>query len=291
MTKKYLTVIIIFIIVINAGILQSRDGEYIGKIGSVNLNSKEIIINIKGNKILDTGSQVYVRIGEDIVLIDTTFVMMTISKCKMARGSEKFLNKLEKGMDVWKFDKTLLEEKVSDEEQTPLPQNRKAVLSEQYLTWLGIDYTLAKFSFVDENPQIIKNNFSAINKEVMSNEDKYNIRKYFNKKTVICDLDIINRNNEKIDLENIKLGSSYSVKSNAVRKLVSSYNTKGKKGLGLVFIAENMNKSSVSGSYYVCFIDLGTKKIIDSTRVVGKAGGAGFMNYWVRSVLDGMKRW
>ena len=291
MIKEYLKVILIFMILTKSGMLYSRDGDYIGKIGSVNVAGKEIIINIKNNKVLETGSCVYTRIGNDIVLIETTFVMMTTSKCKMARGSEKFLMKLEKGMHVWRYDKALLDEIDSEDEQTPLPQNREAVLSEQSLTWLGIDYTLAKFSFIDENPVIVKDSFSAINKAVMSDEDKYNIRKYFNKKTVVFDPDIINSNNGKIDPEGIKIGSSYTLQCNSVRKLISSYNTKGKQGLGLVFVAENMNKSSVSGSYYVCFIDLNTKKIIDSSRVVGKAGGAGFMNYWVRSVLDGMKRW
>lgn len=291
MIKKHLKVIVIFMVLIKSGMLHSREGDYIGKIGSVNVAGKEIIINIKNNKILETGSLVYVRVGNDIVLIETTFVMMTTSKCKMARGSEKFIMKLEKGMDVWRYDKSLLEESDSEDEQTPLPRNREAVMSEQSLTWLGIDYTLAKFSFIDEKPGIVKDNFSAINKAVMSDEDKYNIRKYFNKKTVIFDTDIINSSNGKIDPEQIKIGSSYAVKPNAVRKLISSYNTKGKQGLGLVFIAENMNKSTISGSYYVCFIDLNTKKIIDSSRVVGKAGGAGFMNYWARSVLDGMKRW
>jgi hypothetical protein len=291
MIKKNLKVIVIFMILIKSGMVHSRDGEYIGKIGSVNVPGKEIIINIKNNKVLETGSCVYTRIGNDIVLIETTFVMMTTSKCKMARGSEKFLRKLEKGMDVWRYDKALLEVMVSEEEQIPLPQDREAVLSEQSLTWLGIDYTLAKFSFIDENPAIVKDSFSAINKAVINDEDKYNIRKFFNKKTVIFDQAIINSSNGKIDPEKIKIGSSYTVELNAVRKLISSYNTKGKQGMGLVFVAENMNKSQKTGSYYVCFIDLGTKKIIDSTRVVGKAGGAGIINYWARSVLDGMKRW
>jgi hypothetical protein len=95
---------------------------------------------------------------------------------------KNLLRKLEKGMDVWRYDKALLEVMVSEEEQIPLPQDREAVLSEESLTWLGIDYTLAKFSFIDENPGIVKDSFSAINKAVINDEDKYNIRKFFNKK-------------------------------------------------------------------------------------------------------------
>jgi hypothetical protein len=59
----------------------------------------------------------------------------------------------------------------------------------------------------------------------------------------------------------------------------------------LIFIAENLNKSAQTGSYYVCFFDLATKEIIDSRRIVGKAVGIGFRNYWAGSVYNCMKAW
>ena len=74
-----------------------------------------------------------------------------------------------------------------------------------------------------------------------------------------------------------------------MKKVISSYDTKGKTGIGLVFVAENLNKVEQIGSYYVVFFDMASKEIIDSERKVGKASGIGFRNYWAGSIFNVMK--
>jgi hypothetical protein len=61
--------------------------------------------------------------------------------------------------------------------------------------------------------------------------------------------------------------------------------------MGLVFVAENLNKITQMGSYWVCFFDLGTKEIIDMQLKTGKAAGFGFRNYWAGSAFNVMKNW
>jgi hypothetical protein len=168
---------------------------------------------------------------------------------------------------------------------------REKVLSERKVVWLGIDYSLAKFSNIEESPDAVLEKLSAINNVVVNEAGKYNVKKYFKKSEVTYDLTIVNSNNSKIDPAKLVTSGIHSITSDDVKKLISSYNIRGKTGMGLVFVAENMNKSKKTGSYYVCFFDLSTKDIIDSERVQGKASGFGLRNFWARSVLEVMKRW
>ena len=168
---------------------------------------------------------------------------------------------------------------------------REKVLSERTVIWMGIDYSLAKFSDIEESPEAVFEKLSAINNVVVNESGKYSVRKYFKKSEVTYDLTIVNSNNSKIDPAKLVTSGIHSITVDDAKKLISSYNIKDKTGMGLVFVAENMNKSRKTGSYYVCFFDLATKDIIDSERVQGKASGFGFRNFWARSVLEVMKRW
>lgn len=168
---------------------------------------------------------------------------------------------------------------------------REKILSERTVTWMGIDYSLAKFSDVEESPEAVLEKLSTINNVVVNEAGKYNVKKYFKKSEVIYDLTIVNNNNSKIDPVKLVTAGIHSITADDAKGLINTYNTKGKTGMGLVFVAENMNKSKKTGSYYVCFFDLATKDIIDSERVQGKASGFGFRNFWARSVLEVMKRW
>jgi hypothetical protein len=172
-------------------------------------------------------------------------------------------------------------------------QNHSKAFSESSVVWYGVDYSLARFTLVTESAMdIVTKYIPTINAVIVQEyERKYNIRKFFNKYSVAIELDNINVNNQKIEPAKLVVDVPYTINQDDVKKLVSAYNTEGKTGMGLVFIAENMNKTTSKGSFYVCFFDLATKEIIDSKRMEGKAGGAGFRNFWVGAVYDVMKEW
>jgi hypothetical protein len=171
-------------------------------------------------------------------------------------------------------------------------QDKNKAVSISEIVWLGIDFTMAKFSFVTEDPAIIVNQYlPAINMLIPSQPDKFNIRKFFNKSKVTIDLDLVNEFNAKIDPSRLVTASDYKLETEAVNNAIKKYCVKGKSGTGLIFIAENLNKATQKGSYYVCFFDMKTKAIIDSRRMYGDAGGFGFRNYWAASVYNIMKIW
>jgi hypothetical protein len=175
---------------------------------------------------------------------------------------------------------------------TSFAQNRSKAFSESTVTWYGVDYSLAKFTLITESTQqIVSLYLPSINDVIVQEQEKYNIRKYFNKSNLNIELDNVNEHNQKIDPAQLAITHASSITQDDVKKLIKSYKTTGKSGMGLVLVAENMNKSTAIGSFYVCFFDLATKEIIDSQRYIGKASGVGFRNYWAGAVVNVMKVW
>jgi hypothetical protein len=120
---------------------------------------------------------------------------------------------------------------------------------------------------------------------------KFDLKKWFNKTEVTYDLDQVNERNAKIDPGSLVISDDYKTTLDDVKKVIAKYNTKGKPGLGLIFVAENLHKVKQTGSFYVCFFDQATKEIVDAQRYEVKAVGIGFRNYWAGSVFNIMKIW
>lgn len=171
-------------------------------------------------------------------------------------------------------------------------QDKSQAMNEPSVTWYGIDFSLAKLTNVSEDPEMfVKQYFNAINQLVSDEPDKYNIKEYFNKTDATINLDQVTERNAKIDHASLVISEKYEITPEEVQSAIKSYNTQGQDGMGLVFMAENLNKDSQQGSYYVCFFNVNTRDIIDARRLSGKAAGFGVRNYWAGSVFNVMKAW
>ena len=175
---------------------------------------------------------------------------------------------------------------------TSFAQDKAKVMSEKSITWFGVDFSIGKYTLVTEDPAVIVNQYlKAINKLILMEPEKYNLKTLFNKSEVTNDLDQVTERNEKIDPTSLVIYEEHKITLDDVKAEIKKYNTKGKSGMGLVFVAENLNKTTQMGSYYVCFFDIASKEIIDAQRMTGKAAGIGFRNYWTGSVYNIMKVW
>jgi hypothetical protein len=108
---------------------------------------------------------------------------------------------------------------------------------------------------------------------------------------VSYDIDLANEFNAKIDPSKLVITDAYKFELDKVKEVIRKYDVKGKTGTGLIFVAENLNKTAKSGSYYVCFFDLKTKEIIECKLKSGPLNGVGFRNYWASSIYAIMKTW
>jgi hypothetical protein len=171
-------------------------------------------------------------------------------------------------------------------------QDKAKALSINSCVWFGIDFTGAKFTSVTEDPAIIVSQYlNAINSLVLNEPEKYDLKKFFKKTEVITDIETATERNSQIDPKELVVSQAHTITPEDVKKIIGRYRNADNTGAGLIFVAENLNKSTQTGSYYVCFFDIASHDIIDCQRMTGKAAGFGFRNYWAGSVYNVMKNW
>lgn len=160
--------------------------------------------------------------------------------------------------------------------------------SEVPLTYLGIDFTNAKvLNEISQNAMDIRDrHYVGINDLMLKEFKKYDIGKAFNKSLVTNDISQAKAKNAKIDAEKIMESSAddLRLKKANIESIVKGYDFSGKKGIGLLFIMETMNKTSEKGSMYVTLIDMASNKVLLTERMTGAAGGIGFRNCWIKTI-------
>lgn len=71
-----------------------------------------------------------------------------------------------------------------------------------------------------------------------------------------------------------------------IAKRVASYELTAQQGTGLTFIADQLNKPTEKGCYWVTFYDIADRRVLGTSRRCGEARGFGFRNYWFGTVKD-----
>jgi len=163
--------------------------------------------------------------------------------------------------------------------------------SSTQLTYLGIDYTKNRiYKRPDANPSDMRDKYyTGINDLVVKEQyDKsYDIGAAFGRKnTITIDLSAVTANNQKIDADIIvspKKSDFERLKEADIKNCVEALSLENKEGIGLVFIMEGMKKISGKGygSLWVTLIDMKTKEVLITERIVREAEGFSIRNYWV----------
>ena len=176
---------------------------------------------------------------------------------------------------------------------TVFAQPDSEVFTTPDFVWCGLDFSQAKLIGAEgfSDPQDIKDRFfNAWNNLILTESDKYDLKKAYEKNNQITDLSVVNRRNEKPDADELVINEDYELPDGALKKIISDYNLeKANKGLGLVYVVESFNKTRTEGVMYVVFFDIASKKILWQSKYASKPGGFGVRNYWARSVLETIK--
>ena len=184
--------------------------------------------------------------------------------------------------------------------QTTSAQTLKDVFnsSETPLFYLGTDFTLAKLIDAPEVASDIRDRqYPAINDLIVNEPKKYDLAGAFHKTNIDHDLSMMAKHNMKINTEEIKSTNSADynrLQESDIKKLVSSFDYGGKKGVGLMFVVEGMSKAKKGAAIWVTPVDMGSKKLLMTERMEGKTGMAfGFRNFWanpIRDVIDDIEK-
>jgi hypothetical protein len=175
---------------------------------------------------------------------------------------------------------------------TSFCQGNKKTADIKDVVWLGIDFTVARFTAVAETPESIVNQFiPSINTLVITEQSKFDFKKFLKLTSVTNNIELANEFNAKIDPSKLVITNEYKFELDKVKEVIKKYDVKDKTGTGLIFVAENLNKVAKSASYYVCFFDLKTKEIIECKEKTAPVTGIGFRNYWASSIYAILKTW
>jgi len=79
------------------------------------------------------------------------------------------------------------------------------------------------------------------------------------------------------------------IKDADITEAVRSYKLTSTSGLGLVFIVDRLVKAEQRGAVYLVYFDVATREVIAKQRVIVKAAGFGFRNYWFRVPKDALR--
>lgn len=177
-------------------------------------------------------------------------------------------------------------------------QNIKDILNnkDQPITYYGIDFTRAVL-IGDANANvddIVARQFSGINDLMIKEADKYDISGALRRNEVPSNLDLVAKRNEKVNPD--KLLSSNTEDFNHlveadIKTVIKNFNISGKKGTGLLFIVDALNKPGKKMSAWVTFFDIATRRVLLTERLEGEVGMAfNFRNYWAAGFKNIIKK-
>ena len=161
------------------------------------------------------------------------------------------------------------------------------------VTFFGVDYSNCKGVALGASPEEMRDKyFPAINMLLVVEENKYDVKKALLKSQVIIDLNDVNRINATLDASTFATYSSKDFKpfgKDTIAKMIQLYNLKDKTGIGLVFIAEYLDKPGATAAYDLVYFSIPDGKVILFEREFGTPKGFGMRNYWASTIYEILK--
>jgi len=158
------------------------------------------------------------------------------------------------------------------------------------VTWLGLDFTNAKLigdreRFGGESD--VRHLMEAWNGLILAEPEKFDVAKAIGRSKLENAVEVTNEHNAELDVMSMFSESENDhlhVKPSDVEQIVGDYDFKGKSGIGLMFVVESFNKINEEGSLYVTFINMDSKEVIFTERMVAEPKGFGMRNFWAGAV-------
>jgi hypothetical protein len=177
---------------------------------------------------------------------------------------------------------------------TAVSQSIKEVFnnSETPLVYLGIDFSETRVLDQGNADDIRNRLYGSINQLVVDEFKKFDIKGAFRKSYVENYISAVSDMNQKANLSDIISNNPSDftrLKESDISSHAKKLDVKGKTGIGLVFVVEALRKIEKKGdaAIWVTFVDLKTKKVLMTERVIEDAkGGFGFRNFWASTIKE-----
>ncbi len=163
-------------------------------------------------------------------------------------------------------------------------QDASLVWSSQTMSWFGVDFTKTKVLGLEDSPHKIRDEFFKPWNDVTIDMD---LTKMFGKNAVYKDPNGITKQNLARETETMNTGAEVEFTDEVIDSRIKEISTGSKKnGLGLIFIAESINKATGNGIFHVVFFDIATRKVVWHKKMTGKATGSNPKTAWGGAVKD-----
>jgi hypothetical protein len=158
------------------------------------------------------------------------------------------------------------------------------------VTYLGIDYSHVKlignfsefFEVGGKNIMEIRDTyFPRWNMVVVNERDKYDLAGMLRKQDIYYDIDMISAVNSRTNLEGLISLNTVKFTEDDISRFVSEYDFKGREGIGVLFMAECLNKSAEEAIFHFVAVNMHTGDILLQRRLKGIPNGLGLRNYWI----------
>lgn len=166
------------------------------------------------------------------------------------------------------------------------------------VTWYGIDYSHTKIvGYVSQfgmkvpvtEEDIRDRYYAEWNYLILDEPEKFNIAAMISRKSVVNDISVVKQLNATASIDSLEVKITPYFTPQEIQKFISAYPIEDKAGIGLIFIAESMNKTKAEAYYHVVFFKMDTKEVLLQERIKGTAGGSGTRNYWAGSYFSVME--
>ena len=129
-------------------------------------------------------------------------------------------------------------------------QGKSALKDIQSIKFYGVDYSQVKIFGADESPAQFKDAFRRINELFITEAKKYNVGKQLKKEVTEISLDAVNQVNENIDLTELMTAKrEYTLSKEQIKAAINALPIQKTPGVGMVFIAQFLDKSNNRGTY------------------------------------------
>jgi hypothetical protein len=167
------------------------------------------------------------------------------------------------------------------------------------IRWLGIDFSHVKLigdfsqfygAGEKSNIQIRDNYFASWNRLILTEPDKYDIKRMLMKDVIVYDLEMLTEINSLAPVETMESYNFTNYSEKDIIDFVSLYDIEDKQGIGILFLAESLNKTTEEAFFHFIAISLETKELLIHERLRGKPRGFGLRNYWAGSIHSVIKK-
>jgi len=157
------------------------------------------------------------------------------------------------------------------------------------IIWLGVVFSHVKLIGITDigevsTSEIRDKYFRQWNYLILSEPDKYDINGMLYRWDISSDIEMVMNLNAKTNLENMETYNAPQYTKEDIEGFVKEFDLNEKEGIGVLFLAECLNKIKTEAYFHFVAINMNTKEVLLHERLRGVPSGFGLRNYWAGAI-------